>query len=78
MPTARVTLHGTLSRFLPGGQRTTEVELGRPCTAGRLLEELGLPVEALDMLVVNGNRATADTLVREGDLLEAFPFIGGG
>lgn len=78
MASVTVTLHGSLNLYLPDKERTTRVDLPRPTTAGQLLEGLGLPTGILSMLLLNDQRADPDALLAEGDLLEAFPYCGGG
>jgi hypothetical protein len=78
MPPVIVTLHGTLQRSLPSGERTASVDLQTPSTAGKLLEGLDLPVDIVSMLYLNGEKVNMDALVGPGDLLEVFPFLCGG
>ncbi|MHB0868838.1 MAG: MoaD/ThiS family protein [Chloroflexota bacterium] len=73
-----VTLHGTLNLYLPDKRRMVRVELESPSTAGQLLESLGLPLGLLSMLLVNDRTAEPESSLSDGDLLEAFPFCGGG
>jgi hypothetical protein len=73
-----VKLHGTLNRFLAGGEGSLRIDLAAPSTAGGLLEELGVPFDVLDVLCLNGQLSAPETPLSEGDLLEAFPFLGGG
>jgi sulfur carrier protein ThiS len=73
-----VKLYGTLNRYLPEGKGVARIDLAPPATTGELLEKLDLPVELLDALFLNGKLASLDTQLSEGDLLEAFPFLGGG
>ncbi len=78
MASVTVTVHGTLNLYLRDKQRVVRVELEGPSTAGRLLESLGLPLGILSMLLVNDRRAEPESPLSDGDLLEAFPFCGGG
>jgi hypothetical protein len=73
-----VKLYGTLSRFLLRGEGSLRMDLPAPATAGALLGELGVPIDVLDVLFLNGQVSSPETLLSEGDLLEAFPFLGGG
>lgn len=73
-----VKLYGTLNRFLPGGEGSIELDLGPPSTVGGLLERLEVPLGALDALLLNGQLSSPGAPLTDGDLLEAFPFLGGG
>ncbi len=78
MASVTVTLHGTLNIFVAGRDRTMQVELQEPSTAGELLRRLDLPVEILSLLLLNGKRADLDVPITAGDTIEAFPACGGG
>jgi len=78
MPSVTITLHGTLQHSLPSGEKTALVSLQTPTTAGELLQGLGLPVEIVSMLYLNGEKVSMDAPVKSGDLLEVFPLLCGG
>jgi molybdopterin converting factor small subunit len=73
-----VKLHGTLNRYLPSRESSLRLDLAGPSIAGGLLEELGVPFDVLDVLFVNGRVSAPETPLSEGDVVEAFPFLGGG
>jgi len=47
-------------------------------TIGEFLGEVGVPRDAVAIIMRNGKRAGPDSLLAEGDILEVFPLIGGG
>ena len=71
----RLVLQATLrQRFpnLPDPLRT------QAASVGELLDEQRIPRAEAAMLFVNGLQATAETPIREGDEIRAFPLLGGG
>ncbi len=78
MAPVTVKLHGTLSRSLRTRKDRILVELHGPSSAQGLLEELGLPVEVVSLLYLNGEQVDLEAPVGPGDLLEAFPLLCGG
>lgn len=43
-----------------------------------ILQKLQIPVEEVAILLINGRDGTADTLLKDGDVLSLFPPVGGG
>ncbi len=78
MPSVTVTLHGTLQHSLPSGENTAAIDLQAPVTAAELLKGLGLPVDVVSMLYLNGVKVLMDAQVKPGDLVEVFPLLCGG
>jgi molybdopterin converting factor small subunit len=70
-----VTLRGTLTDRLPGGQGELDVADG--ATVATVSERLGLPGRHC-VFVLNGVTAKLDAPLREGDRLQAFPPMAGG
>jgi sulfur carrier protein ThiS len=78
MPAVAITLHGTMQRSLPSGEKTVTVEIQAPSTPRELLEGLGLPIETVSLLYLNDERVQMDAEVKPGDVLEVFPLLCGG
>ena len=78
MPSVTVTLHGTLQHSLPSGEKVALASVQAPTTVSELLQGLGLPVEIVSMLYLNGEKVSMDASVKPGDLLEVFPLLCGG
>ncbi|EAT14697.1 MoaD/ThiS family protein [Desulfuromonas acetoxidans] len=49
-----------------------------PLTSRQLLGELGIAVEELGVLMINGRHGDVDTLLNDGDSVGIFPLVGGG
>jgi molybdopterin converting factor small subunit len=77
-----VKLFGVLRDCLPTdaerGQIVIHVPIGTD--AGAVLNRLGVSVETAEHLVVlvNGRQVEPDRVLREGDVLSAFPALAGG
>lgn len=55
-----------------------DVEAAESSTVARVLEELGVSLEAAKIILVNGRHADLETVLEEGDRLSVFPPVGGG
>ena len=73
-----VKLYGVLNRYNPEKASTLVVAPAGPTTAGELLRGAGLPLDLLEMVLRNGQPVDLDAAIEDGDLLEAFPLVGGG
>ena len=75
-----VQLYATLSQYLPKGaqKHRAAVEFIDGITVGRLLDQLGIPKEHPNMVLVNGLHAPDDTPLKDGDVLAVFPPLAGG
>lgn len=80
MKPVRVKLHSYLNVYLPPEQahRVVELKPGAPVTVAQVVEQLNLPGEEILLVTVNKKRASWETIVRSGDLIELYPVIGGG
>lgn len=60
--------------------RFTEKILHYPdgATIRDVIEDLALPSEHVDILLVNGFHTTSDHLLQEGDVLSLLPMVEGG
>lgn len=54
----------------------------RSCPAGtsarQVAEELGLPLQQVGIVLINGLHASLDSVLQEGDTVTLMPRIGGG
>ncbi len=58
--------------------RIQTVELADDSDAADLIRQLGVPVEEVGVLSVNGQLATLRQRLEDGDVINIAPFIGGG
>ena len=58
--------------------RVRTVELADGSDAMGLIQQLGIPVEEVGVLSVNGRQATFDQMLYAGDVIQIVPPIGGG
>ena len=58
--------------------RVQNVELPDVSDAKDLIHQLGIPIENVGVLSVNGRQATFDQQLKSGDLIHIIPPIGGG
>ncbi len=47
-------------------------------TVGQVIDELGIPVPEIGVLIVNGRHVDEQRILQDGDTLAIFPVIGGG
>ncbi|MHC4780264.1 MAG: MoaD/ThiS family protein [Planctomycetota bacterium] len=67
-----------IARYLPGEQGDTEVEVAAGEKVGELLDRLGVPRNAVALVLVNQEKAEMETALVEGDLVALLPLIVGG
>ena len=72
-----VKLYGDLKKFSHGGQSNFELTLNPGATLGDVLEMLSIPMNRCVSLI-NGRRATTETVLADGDTVVLFPPISGG
>jgi uncharacterized protein with PIN domain/sulfur carrier protein ThiS len=72
---ARFLFHGPLADFLPRARRGIrfDYECARAATLKNAIEALGVPHTEVGRLLVNGEPATLQRIVRAGDAIEVFP-----
>ena len=75
-----VALYATLSEYLPKGaqNRKAVMEFADGTTVGQVMDQLGIPHEHHNMVLVNGMHAQNDAPLRDGDALAVFPPLAGG
>ncbi len=47
-------------------------------TAEELIGDLGISMDDIAILLINGVRSEPDTVLKEGDVISMFPPVGGG
>jgi sulfur carrier protein ThiS len=67
-----------LRHQMPDGQVTITQEIVAGETVADVMRRLGLKRADVGAVRLNGQHATPASSLREGDLLELFPLIGGG
>ena len=75
-----VQLYATLSQYLPKGaqNRRAVMEFADGITVGRVIDQLGIPTQHPNMVLVNGIHAQDDAPLQDGDVLSVFPPLAGG
>jgi len=72
-------LYASLARCMPeaspGGYT---LEVGADTRVKEILLRLGVPMESVKMIFVNGRHATAEAVLRDGDRVGVFPPVAGG
>ncbi len=73
--TASFRFHGELGDFLPRERRGMrfDYDCARAATLKNAIEALGVPHTEVGRVVLNGEPATLQRIVREGDAVEVFP-----
>jgi molybdopterin converting factor small subunit len=66
----------SLSRFTPADAEAYPLAQGD--TVERVVQRLGIPLEELKLVFVNGAHSPLSTPLAEGDRLGLFPAVGGG
>lgn len=76
----RLVLFGHLARLLPEGSRGNSVAIAvnDAATIDEVLDQIGVPAGERSYLTVNGERATRDARLHEGDELRVIVPLGGG
>ena len=75
-----VCLFATLAGYLPPGGSGDSVTLEVPegATVGQVIGALEIPGDLECLRVVNGNDASVDHVLNDGDVLTLFPPLAGG
>ena len=80
----KVRLFATLQEYLPPGSGTSETTLDLPdsATVPDALGELRVPLNLAHIVFVNGRQVLRSEIgmrqLQDGDILAAFPAVGGG
>jgi molybdopterin converting factor small subunit len=75
-----IALFATLSKYLPPGaqNRRAVIEVKDGSTVRDILNQLGVPGELPNILLVNGRQAPESTVLKDGETLSVFPPLAGG
>ena len=75
-----VQLYATLSQYLPKGaqNRRAVMEFADGMTVRQVIDQLGIPTQHPNMVLVNGIHAQDDAPLKDGDILAVFPPLAGG
>ena len=68
-------LYASLARSVP---RMGPVEIGENTTILGLLRRLGVPMEKVKIVFLNGLHASGEEILRDGDRVGVFPPVAGG
>jgi len=73
-------LFATFRQYLPPGTpgSACDVQVSAGTRVGDILAQFGLPNEELVLVLVNGVYADLGHVLEEGDVVTAFPAMGGG
>ena len=75
----RLQLKGPLKKYTGTGEETVEVKPEQlPCTAAKLLQELGVPASAISFITVNEEKKGLDTALNGGESIVVYPRVAGG
>ena len=76
----QVALYATLSQYLPPGaqNRKAMIEVRDGVTVRDVLNQLGIPQELPNILLVNGRQASEETALKDGEVVSVFPPLAGG
>ena len=75
-----VALYATLGKYLPPGaqNRKAGIEIREGATVRDVMNQLGIPADLPNILLVNGRQAPDTTVLQEGQTLSIFPPLAGG
>ncbi|MGD0266520.1 MAG: MoaD/ThiS family protein [Candidatus Methylomirabilota bacterium] len=75
-----IALYATLSKYLPPGaqNRKAVIEVKDGATVREVMNQLGIPPDLPNMLLVNGRQAPDGTVIKNGETLSIFPPLAGG
>ena len=74
----QVNAFANLRGYAPGGRGPGDLSLPDGATAADLLDALRIPPTVQAVMLVNGRRAEAATLLHDGDDVTLFPPMEGG
>lgn len=75
-----VKLSTTLRDYVPGyvPEAGLQVKMPEGSSVAQLAQKVGLPLQEIKIIMVNGRQQTLDELLRDGDRVAYFPAVGGG
>lgn len=75
--TVQVSLFASFRQYV-GGQATVERSIEPGQTVGQLLEDLGIPLEAVRLIFCNNRLVEPTHALSGGETVGVFPAVGGG
>jgi sulfur-carrier protein len=75
-----VALYATLAKYLPpdAQNRKASIEVRDGATVREVMNQLGIPQDFPNILLVNGRQAPEDAILKDGETLSIFPPLAGG
>jgi molybdopterin converting factor small subunit len=75
-----IALYATLSKYLPPGaqNRKAIIEVRDGATVRDVMNQLGIPAELPNILLVNGRQSADSAVLKDGEILSIFPPLAGG
>ena len=75
-----VALYATLAKYLPpdAQNRKAVIEVKDGTTVRAVMDQLGIPQELPNILLVNGRQAPEGAILKDGEILSVFPPLAGG
>lgn len=75
-----VRLFATFTQYLPDHAQGQKAMLEFPdgTSVREVLQDLGVPLETVKLVFINGVHAKLDDIVQDGDRVGAFPPVAGG
>ncbi len=61
-----------------GREKITMMEPDGITCAGDIIQRLGIPLEEVSILLINGFHQKPESAVKDGDIVALFPPVGGG
>ncbi|MGI6453620.1 MAG: MoaD/ThiS family protein [Syntrophomonadaceae bacterium] len=76
----RVRVYGILSKYAPDmpNGKTKHMTIPEEVSVKDLITELGIPVQAVGLTVINGSLRKVETILHDQDDVQLFPLIEGG
>jgi sulfur carrier protein ThiS len=78
MATVKIDAKLGIARYMPDGKGEFEIEVGDGEKVSDLLARLGVPENAVALVMINQEKANLSTSLKGGDLISLLPLIVGG
>ena len=75
-----VRLFANLAKLLPPGSQNKRATMTvkKGTTVGEMLDEMKIPPQITNIVMVNGTHSDREAVLKEGDVVSVFPPIAGG
>jgi len=75
-----IALYATLTKYLPphAQNRKAAIEVKEDATVREVMDQLGIPRDLPNILLVNGRQTPEDAVLQDGVTLSIFPPLAGG